>query len=531
MTYYEEIVLEDNGEDFYEEVIIDSGDDYTEEEILEEDETEQVNSTRSTTSTSRKTINNMDLAAAKKYLLSLPEKTSKEMEYNSDEDDEWEEYELPDVITPIRKEKRLSLFAAPTLETIEDCSERSVTSTRHSFSSVRQDIMRDMDKIGNHAPSLQGIQEDEPLNSLKTKENEKIRPVFSSTSSLSSSTSTSTSSSSLSSLTGKSDRADGTDTNHNSSLNVPSKSALRHSKQPAFQSPSNSSMRRRYKSTDDKSVLESLTEVLESSMAKLEDSHYLSPIQRARSDESCRSSRRRSNDVASPITSKSPSSSRRTKERRRSDPTLSKSPSRRRSSKSPGRLKNISTSSLLEEKSSKLRQPDNPSCLGVRKQDISKDKGIGNSTLRVRNRRDRPRRSSSVGRYADRERRARRRTSTPESLLSTFLTTKEQIKAKEDSDVRSTMSEKLRRRQRRLPSSASVVSQEAPAKRPSSSSSIQKRRRSRSPGVYQTRSRPSSSQEGQSINSSLDGKQRRRARSASVGRRGRVRRDRMQSEQ
>ena len=526
MTFYEEIVLEDNGEDFYEEVIIDSGDDYTEEEILEEDEAQQVNSTPSTTSTSRKTINNMDLAAAKKYLLSLPEKTSKEMEYNSDEDDEWEEYELPDVITPIRKEKRLSLFAAPTLETIEDCSERSVTSTRHSFSSVRQDIMRDMDKIGNHTPSLQGIQEDEPLNSLKTKENEKIRPVFSSTSSLSSAASTS----SLS-LSGKSDRVDGTDSNHNSSLNVPSKSALRHSKQPAFQSPSNASMRRRYKTTDDKSVLESLTEVLESSMTKLEDSHYLSPIQRARSDESCRRSRRRSNDVASPISSKSPSSSRRAKERRRSDPTLSKSPSRRRSSKSPGRLKNISTSSLLEEKSSKPRQPDNPSFLGERKQGISKDKAIGNSTLRVRNRRDRPRRSSSVGRYADRERRARRRTSTPESLLSTFLTTKEQNKAKEDSDARSTMSEKLRRRQRRLPSSGSVVSQEAPAKRSSSSSSIQKRRRSRSPGVYQTRSRPSNSQEGQSTNSSLDGKQRRRARSASVGRRGRVRRDRMQSEQ
>lgn len=528
MTYYEEIILEDNGEDFYEEVIIDSGDDYTEEEILEEDQAEQVNSTRSTTSTSRKTINNMDLAAAKKYLLSLPQKTSKKMEYNSDEDDEWEEYELPDVITPIRKEKRLSLFAAPTLETIEDCSERSVTSTRHSFSSVRQDIMRDMDKIGNHTLSLQGIQEDEPLNSLKTKENEKIRPVLSLTSSLSSAASISSSSSSL---TGKSDRADGTDSNHNSSLNVPSKSALRHSKQPAFQSPSNASMRRRYKSTDDKSVLESLTEVLESSMAKLEDSHYISPIQRARSDESCRRSRRRSNDVASPIASKSPASSRRAKERRRSDPTLSKSPSRRRSSKSPGRLKNISTSSLLEEKSSKLRQPDNPSFLGEKKQDISKDKHIVNSTLRIRNRRDRPRRSSSVGRYADRERRARRRTSTPESLLSTFLTTEEQIKAKEDIDVRSTMSEKLRRRQRRLPSSGSVVSQEAPAKRPSSSSSIQKRRRSRSPGVYQTRSRLSNSQEGQSINSILDGKQRRRARSASVGRRGRVRRDRMQSEQ
>jgi hypothetical protein len=150
------------GNDYYEEIIVDSSDgEYTEEEIIDDDGIVN-NDTIIRTITkgaTRKAIDSMDLTAAKAYLQSLLGKNCSELEYNTDEEEEWEEFELPDVITPITRSRRLSLFSPPTLDTITDVSEHSVTSTRRQ-NYCRRAIMKALES--DHRRALEILKEDEP---------------------------------------------------------------------------------------------------------------------------------------------------------------------------------------------------------------------------------------------------------------------------------------------------------------------------------------------------------------------------------
>jgi hypothetical protein len=136
-------VLEEN-DNYYEEVIVeDSDDEYIEEEIIEDGGG----------------LNSVDMESVKSFLLSLAGKDPSDVEYHSEE--EWEEYVLPDVITPIQRSLRLSLYPPPSLDTIADNSERStsMTTSRRS-SSIRSKIRKEIMDKGNSSINLAGIQEE-----------------------------------------------------------------------------------------------------------------------------------------------------------------------------------------------------------------------------------------------------------------------------------------------------------------------------------------------------------------------------------
>lgn len=97
-------------------------------------------------------LDSMNLKATEAFLRSVP---GKEVADIMDEEEEWEEYIIPDVITPIRRSIRLSLYPPPRLGTIEDSSERSGTITTSKRSStIRSKIRQEMMESNTTLPGI-----------------------------------------------------------------------------------------------------------------------------------------------------------------------------------------------------------------------------------------------------------------------------------------------------------------------------------------------------------------------------------------
>lgn len=131
---FEEIIEE---EEFYEEVVIEEDEEY--EEIVIESPQGKKGRLQAT----QEEVDSMSLQNAKLYLAALPDakgQTSVPATY-SDDDYEYEEIEIPDEITPIRRSRRNSLFGAPSLDTLDEGSERSErsnTSAIHSPNTTKK---------------------------------------------------------------------------------------------------------------------------------------------------------------------------------------------------------------------------------------------------------------------------------------------------------------------------------------------------------------------------------------------------------
>lgn len=132
---FEEIIEE---EEFYEEVVIEEDEEY-EEIVIESPQGKKKGRLQAT----QEEVDSMSLQNAKLYLAALPDakgQTSVPATY-SDDDYEYEEIEIPDEITPIRRSRRNSLFGAPSLDTLDEGSERSErsnTSAIHSPNTTKK---------------------------------------------------------------------------------------------------------------------------------------------------------------------------------------------------------------------------------------------------------------------------------------------------------------------------------------------------------------------------------------------------------
>ncbi len=127
-SFYEEVIVDEDGEEYIEEVI----EEEEEEEELEEDATlKSLNDLRAT----QEQVDSMSLKNAKKYILALPQAkgpTSAPVTY-SEEDYEYEEIEMVDTITPIRRSRRSTFFEPPALDDILEGSEHTERSGASSL--------------------------------------------------------------------------------------------------------------------------------------------------------------------------------------------------------------------------------------------------------------------------------------------------------------------------------------------------------------------------------------------------------------
>lgn len=122
-SFYEEIIVDDDGEEYIEEIIED-----------DEEDGDGGGKALSDLRATQEQVDSMSLQNAKQYLLALPQAkgpTSVPVAM-SDEDYEYEEIEIVDAITPIRRSRRSTFFVPPALDDIleeSEHTERSVASS------------------------------------------------------------------------------------------------------------------------------------------------------------------------------------------------------------------------------------------------------------------------------------------------------------------------------------------------------------------------------------------------------------------
>lgn len=142
-SYYEEIITDDDGDSYI-------------EEIIEDDFPLSRNGMNNLIATQEQ-VDRMDLQSAKKYLMALPNAkgpTSTPVRY-SDDDYEYEEIEIPDSITPIRKSQRFSFFESPALDAIVEGSEHTERSTGSAIRSPTTSQRKSLDKMSNIREDLE----------------------------------------------------------------------------------------------------------------------------------------------------------------------------------------------------------------------------------------------------------------------------------------------------------------------------------------------------------------------------------------